>query len=162
LVAAAVVLVVASAALAPSADGARQDDAASPGASTPVTIVGEAGMPEWTFTVLAYQDPYAGSVRSPDEQQPGVRYIGAEVVFDNASNQPLNVVSTDIRVRTSDGTEYPAGGMTGAEPKLNSQNVPPGEQARGWVWFVVPEDVEIVEIYFAAPRPRLQVPLANL
>jgi hypothetical protein len=124
-------------------------------------MVGQAEMPRWVFTVLVWQDPYAGELTRPAEPEPGVRYIGAEVRIENQSDQPMEFASTDVRLRDEQGVEYPSSSaVVGAEPKLTGQNLPDGERTRGWVWFSVPENTVITEMRFQAPQPllRVQVP----
>ena len=123
-------------------------------------MVGQAEMPRWIFTVLILQDPYAGVLTRPAELEPGMRYIGAEVLIQNQSDQPLEFAASDVRLRDEQGVEYPSSAaVVGAEPKLSGQNLPDGERTRGWVWFAVPENVVLTEMRFIAPPPQLRVPL---
>ena len=137
-------------------------DAGTPATSNPpVEMIGRAEMPRWTFTVVSYQDPYAQErVTRPEQPEPGTRYVAAEVVIDNASDQPLEFSTSDIRLRDEGGVEYQAStSVVGAEPRLTAQNLPGGERTRGTVWFVVPEGVQITELRFTAPPPQLRVAL---
>jgi hypothetical protein len=91
-----------------------------------------------------------------------MRYIGAEVVIENQSDQPLEFTATDVRLRDEQGVEYAVNsGVVGAEPKLVSQNLPDGERTRGWVWFAVPQDAAITELRFAPAPPQLRVQLPS-
>ncbi|MEA2512797.1 MAG: hypothetical protein QOF33_4245 [Thermomicrobiales bacterium] len=123
--------------------------------------IGQAETPPWTFTVLQFQDPYSGRITQPRDQQPGTRYVGAEVRIANGSDQPLDFSNADVLLRDADGVSYAGGRVVGSEPKLVSQNLPDGERTRGWVWFAVPEDVTIVEIRFVGPSPVFTVSLAE-
>jgi hypothetical protein len=132
--------------------------------ATPVTttdeLVGQAEMPHWVFSVLAFQDPYEGVLTRPTEPEPGMRYIAAEVRIENQSDQPLEFAASDIRLRDEQGTEYASSSaVVGAEPKLTGQNLPDGERTRGWVWFSVPEDAVVTELRMIAPSPQLRVQL---
>jgi len=139
---------------------AQEGQSATPSAAP--EIVGQAEMPQWVFTVQVFQDPYAGVLTRPAEPEPGMRYIGAEVVIENQSDQPLEFVATDVRLRDEQGVEYPVNStIVGAEPKLVSQNLPDGERTRGWVWFAVPQDSAITELRFAPAPPQLRVLLPN-
>jgi uncharacterized protein DUF4352 len=123
-------------------------------------MVGQAEMPRWVFTVLVWQDPYAGELTRPAEPEPGVRYIGAEVLIENQSDQPMEFAPTDVRLRDEQGVEYPSSSaVVGAEPKLTGQNLPDGERTRGWVWFSVPENTNVTEMRFLAPQPLLRIQL---
>jgi hypothetical protein len=132
--------------------------------STPVAttseMVGQAEMPRWIFTVVVFQDPYAGELTRPTEPEPGMRYIAAEVRIENQSDQPLEFAASDVRLRDEQGSEYASSSaVVGAEPKLTGQNLPDGERTRGWVWFSVPDNAVITELRFIAPPPQLRVQL---
>ena len=125
-------------------------------------LVGQAEMPHWVFTVQVFQDPYAGILTRPAEPEPGIRYIAAEVVIENQSDQPLDFTASDVRIRDEQGIEYVANSaVIGEEPKLVSQNLPDGERTRGWVWFTVPEGTAITEVRFVPAPPQLRVRLPN-
>ena len=136
---------------------------AQPGTPSPApALVGQAEMPQWVFTVQVFQDPYAGVLTRPAEPEPGMRYVAAEVVIENRSDQPLDFAASDVRLRDEQGVEYAVnGGVVGTEPKLVSQNLPDGERTRGWVWFSVPEGTVITELRFVPAPPQLRVLLPN-
>jgi hypothetical protein len=139
---------------------AQEAQTATPSAAA--EFVGQAEMPRWVFTVQIFQDPYAGVLTRPAEPEPGMRYIAAEVVIKNQSDQPLEFAATDVRLRDEQGVEYAvSSGVVGEEPKLVSQNLPDGERTRGWVWFAVPQDVAITEVRFVPPPPQLRVQLPS-
>lgn len=139
---------------------AQEAQTATPSAAT--EMVGQAEMPQWIFTVQVFQDPYAGELTRPAEPDPAMRYIGAEVVIENHSDQPLEFTTTDVSLRDEQGIEYPVNGsVVGAEPKLVSQNLPDGERTRGWAWFAVSKDAAITELRFAPAPPQLRVPLPS-
>lgn len=143
--------------------GAGQDGG-TPAAPEPSEVVGQAETPSWIFTVLTYQDPYGGEVSRPEQPEPGTRYVAAEVEIDNASDQPLEFASSDVRLRDEQGVEYAANSaVIGAEPRLTGQNLPGGERARGTVWFVLPEGARVTEVRLVAPPPqlRVRVPTSN-
>lgn len=136
-------------------DVAAQDDATPRAAST--EMVGQIEAPRWIFTVYSLEDPYAGKLTRPEEPVPGFRYISALVEINNASDQPLEFATSDVRLRDEQGVEYPAGAVSGREPKLQSQNLPGGEKTRGAVWFGVPEDIVTRDLTLVAPAPQLRV-----
>jgi hypothetical protein len=136
---------------------------ATPGAATPVTsdveAVGEATMPDWRLVVLDVVDPYGGTLTKPDGIPANTRVIALQVILENASDQPLEFMVTDFRLRDIDGQEYRAGDYLGTEPRVVSQNLPDGERTRGWVWFGIPESAQAASMVFIAPPPILRVPL---
>lgn len=142
---------------------------ATPGASpvaspiVPATPIARIDSPGWVLNLLAFQDPYPGAVRapaSPFPNMPAIRYVAIEVLFENVSDQVLDVRTTDIRVHDAEGFEYaPAPGVSGAETKLQSQSVSPGDRARGWVWFTVPATAVLLEIRVDAPQVELRLPI---
>jgi hypothetical protein len=122
--------------------------------------IGRAEAPAWTFAVFAVQDPYLGEILQPQTAPTGTRYVSAEVQIDNASDQPLNFNPVEIRLRDAAGTEYRGGSAVGTEAYLSVRNLNGGERSHGWVWFTVPENVEIVEIAYYGPQPVFSVVLA--
>jgi hypothetical protein len=133
-------------------------EAAAQGA-TPPPAIGRADAPAWTFTVTQYVDPYQGNITRPKTPPQGARIIGAEVIIENGSDQPMSYTTRDIHLRSLDGVEYSAGEVAGEEPGLVSQDLPDGERARGWVWFAVPKADEFKEIRFIGPQPIFRVPV---
>jgi hypothetical protein len=123
------------------------------------TLVGEALTPSWRFAISIFEDPYRGLITTPSSSPPGTRFIGAEVIITNDSEQPLEFRSTDIRLADSRGYLYRAGVVIGAEPRLVSQNLPNHERTRGWVWFETPSDAQPTEIAFDGPSPSFRVAL---
>ena len=138
-----------------------QTDATPTAAQGVEAVIGEASVPAWRFAVTLFEDPYRGTVDRPTEPPPNSRYIGAEVVIMNDSDQPLEFRTTNIRLRDLRGFQYAAGDVTGTEPRLVSQNLPDAERSRGWVWFVVPSDAEPSELTFEGPPPVLRVGLTE-
>src|SRR5215212_11147688 len=57
--------------------------------STPTSAIGSAQSPNWTFTVAQYADPYQGTLTRPKTPPKGMRIVGAEVIIENGSDQPL-------------------------------------------------------------------------
>ena len=139
------------------ARGAAQD--VTPEVGDQAGQVGQVETPRWIFTVLTLEDPYTGEITRPDEPVAGMRYLAALVAIDNASDQPLEFSSSDIKLRDEQGVEYPAGSVSGREPRLASQNLPGGFRTQGSVWFALPEDAVAVELKLNAPSPQLRVPL---
>ena len=126
--------------------------------------------PNWSFAALQAQDPYAGSVESGAPQVTAdagatpiaaARVVGFEVEVDNSSDQPLDFSPSDVRLRLADGVEYRGGVTIGAEPRISSRMLNPGERSRGWVWFAVPGDAELLELVYVAPPPELRIQLES-
>jgi hypothetical protein len=134
--------------------------AAAQDAATPVAgELGRAGMPAWFFAIVAYQDPYPGVVQQPEEPPPGTRYVAAEVVIDNAADQPLAFSPGDVTVRSADGLAYRGGSAYGAEPFIGPRNLNGGERSRGWIWFVVAADATLVEMAYVPEPPQMRLPI---
>ncbi len=129
--------------------------------ATPTAPIGSADAPAWTFTVTIFKDPYEGTISRPKTPPEGARIVGAEVIIENGSDQPMSYTTRDIHLRSIDGVEYSAGEVDGEEPGLVSQDLPDGERARGWVWFAVPEADELKEIRFLGPQPVFRVALPS-
>jgi hypothetical protein len=119
----------------------------------------EARMPDWRFSVVAIQDPYQGTITRPETTPAGLRILAAQIILTNQSEQPMEFLVSDIRLRDIDGVEYRAGEYIGEEPRIVSQNLPDGERTRGWVWFPLPEEAEPSTIIFVPPAPVMRVPL---
>jgi len=129
--------------------------------ATPTAPIGVSEAPAWTFSLTIFQDPYTGEISRPKTLPDGTRVVGAEVIIENSSDQPMSYTTRDIHLRSIDGVEYSAGEVDGAEPGLVSQDLPDGERARGWVWFAIPESDELKEIRFLGPQPVFRVPLPS-
>jgi Domain of unknown function (DUF4352) len=127
--------------------------------ATPTPPIGSAQAPNWTFTVSQYVDPYQGELTRPKTPPENVRIVGAEIIIENGSDQPMSYTIRDIHLRSIEGVEYTAGEIAGEEPALVGQDLPDGERTRGWVWFGVPETDEIKEIRLIAPQPIFRVPV---
>lgn len=124
--------------------------------------------PEWTFAIHQFEDPYEGEMR--EDPIAGARVVGAEIEITNASSQSLTVYLNNIRLRTDVNTTYPGGIVVGApapDPpgdrltsRLVEGVVEPGEAARGWVWWEVPEGETLVEVvFYPSPPPPSIIPL---
>lgn len=131
--------------------------------AAPATPLATFESPGWVLGLLSYQDPYTGAVRapaSPFPDMPATRFVAVEVLFENVSGQTLELRPTGIRLHDMDGFEYaPGTGVSGTEPKLQSQSVSPGDRARGWLWFTVPAAAILVEFRFDAPEVELRLPI---
>jgi hypothetical protein len=125
---------------------------ATPGAVT-------APAPDWTFVVHGMLDPYAGTLTTPPEPAPGMRYVGFDVEVVNDSDQPLSFAGTGVYLRDEEGFSYRSGTVGGREPALSGRTIPAGERARGWVWFEVPADATLTEILLVPAAPELRVGL---
>lgn len=141
-------------AMAPAVVAARQ--------STPaVEGPGRVEAPAWAFVVHQVQPAYAGSMQAPASPPPGTRFAAAEVEIVNGSEQSLDFTPVDIRLRDGAGVEYRGGSAIGAEPMINPRNLNPGELSRGWVWFILPENVDPIEIAYVAPGPQFRLDLSR-
>lgn len=148
----------ASVALAQGSQGSEGSDGATPEPDGD-DVVGRATAPAWSVSVLTLQDPYPGQIQAPESPPARVRFIAAEVVIDNASDQALDFTPADIRLVDSTGVEYRGGAAAGTEPFLGVRNLNGGDRSRGWVWFMVPETAEIAELIYVAPAPLFRIPL---
>ena len=124
--------------------------------------VGQATMPAWIITVSQLQDPYQGEIQAPPpaEQPAGTRFVAAEIVVENDSDQPLGFTPVDLRLVDAAGTEYRGGLAAGTEPFLAVRNMNGGDRIRGWVWFILPEAAELAELLYVAPAPVLRIAIA--
>jgi hypothetical protein len=127
--------------------------------ATPTAAIGTAQAPKWIFTVSQYVDPYKSELTRPKTPPENVRIVGAEIIIENGSDQPMSYTVRDIYLRTIEGVDYPSGQIAGQEPALVGQDLPDGERARGWVWFGIPESDEVKEIRLIAPQPVFRVPV---
>ena len=134
---------------------ALQDDEDEP--ETGRTL--EATMPSWTLVVHTVQNPYAGTLVSPAEPNPDMRYIGIDVEVRNDSDRPLSVSVSNFRLLSADGTDYPAGGAAGSDPRLFDVNMMPTERVRGWIYCVVPNETVLSNLVYIPPAPQILVPL---
>ena len=117
--------------------------------------------PAWIFVLHQIEDPYPGEIQAPPDPPPGTRYVGVEVEIINDSAQALNVTPLDVRLRDASGIEYRGGSAIGTEPSINPRSLNPGELSRGWTWFIVPQEVEPVEVVYVGPPPQFRVPLTT-
>jgi hypothetical protein len=135
-------------------------------APTPVTPVATIDALQWKITILSFQDPYIAELRtpaSPVPNMPSLRYIGAELLFENTSEEPLGIRTSAFHVHDADGFDYaPAAGVSSPQPKLQSQTVQGGERARGWLFFAVPSGAELTELRMDEPAAEMKVPLQGI
>ncbi|MEA2583094.1 MAG: hypothetical protein QOF33_1179 [Thermomicrobiales bacterium] len=141
----------------PSLAQDNPDATATAGTGQTGSVVGQSAMPDWSFVVRDYVDPYEAKLQFPEGIASDKRVIQAEVVIINASDQPLSFKTSDVHLLDVEGVEYAAGSAGGFEPKLVSQDLPDGERTRGSVWFVVPQSAEITQVKFFAPASQLRV-----
>lgn len=141
----------------------RAQGSATPGA-TPGSdeAIARVSPPDWSFTVYAFRDPYDLPEGSTLVVPPDTHYVAAEVEIDNASDQPLAFGTGQVRLRATGGGEYLPGRAAGPEPTINARLLSPGEQARGWVWFNVPDGAELTELVYIAQNPEFSLPLSDL
>lgn len=149
------------AAAVPAVDGGTMARAAWQEA-TPSAGSAEAGMPDWRFVVVAYEDPYSKEMLQPQEPEQGKRYIGVEVEVRNDSDRPLAVSPGQVRLRDANAIDFTNGGMVGSDPRLYDVNMLPGERVRGWVWFGVAEDVQPAHLVYVPAAPQLLVDVTTI
>ncbi len=146
----------------PAADATAMPTASARERGGPLAV---AAPPSWTFGVYRFEDPYAGDIQQPEI--PGTRVVGAEVEVINRSNQSLTLYLNNLRLRTGNDVTHPAGiiignpeGQNRLTPKLVERVVEAGDSVRGWVWWRVPADAELLEVdFFPAPPPPSIIPL---
>lgn len=132
-----------------------------PALATPEADAGErsAGAPNWQFVAQTFQDPYNGQIQAPPQPPAGTRFVAAEVEVINDSDQSLDFTPLDIRLRSDSSVEFRGGSAIGTEPTINPRNLNPGERSRGWVWFIVPEEIAVTELVYVGPPPQFRIPL---
>ncbi len=82
---------------------------------------------------------------APDE---GMRYIAIDVEIKNLSEE-IQKCDKWYNYALRDADNYMYGNIYGGipkEPRLNSGDIISGDTVRGWITFVLPVDVEIIEI----------------
>ena len=109
----------------------RQDDGSADEDQSAGEPVGEAVAPAWTVTVTVLQDPYPGQIQAPENPPAGVRFVAAELVIDNTSDQALAFTPVDVRLVDATGVEYRGGAAAGMEPFLGVRNLNGGDRSRG-------------------------------
>jgi hypothetical protein len=150
------VIAAAIAGVAPLPAAARQGDA------TPANAVAtRVAAPAWVFELHAVRDPYAGAMQVPAAVPAGSRAVAIDVEIGNDADQALDFTPLDVRLRDAAGVEYRGGAAIGTEPTINPRNLNPGERSRGWVWYLLPETAELVEVVYVAPPPQLRVSLTG-
>lgn len=133
--------------LAATAAMARQD---SPPSGVVVPI------PPVTMTVLQVQDPYLGTIETPKERDPAMRYIGVELEI-SAGDYPLAFDAINFRLRDTENIEYLGGKAIGSEPRITRKVIKPGETVRGWVWFAVPVNATIAQFAYLPSQLELRM-----
>ena len=125
--------------------------------------------PNWSFAVYQVLDPYRGVVEQQPQADPYLRegtptaiprrVVAFEVEIDNAWDQALDFSPSALRLRETSGLECRGGLTLGLEPRINARVLNPGERARGWVWFTVPESAELIHLAYVASPPEFRVAL---
>ena len=128
---------------------------------TPAPELDAVGSPAWFFQVHAVQDPYAGTMQAPAETPPGMKFVAVDVEIINDADQGLNFTPVEVRLRDAAGVDYRGGSAIGTEPMISPRNLNPGERSRGWVWFILPVEIEPVEVVYVAPSPQYRVALES-
>lgn len=125
--------------IATSVSPTGTQSAASPAAVAPASLpkVGQTAKTQnYTLTLQAVEDP--ATVSSDIAPQPGMRRVAVEVTITNTSTQPVAYNPLYAKVKLADNTEANVS-FLGKEPSLKSGNLGPGESARGWLTFEVPQ-----------------------
>lgn len=141
----------------------RSQGSATPDATPPSDEpIARLAPPDWSFIVYTIADPYKLPETSTLVVPPDTHFVGAEVEIDNASDQPLSFALAQVRLRAADGLEFVPGVAAGPETTIKARVLPPGERARGWLWFNVPDDAELTELVYLAPSPEFSLPLSDV
>jgi hypothetical protein len=108
--------------------------------------------------VIDGYDEFAPSV----ELNPGWKFVGVTVSIENVSADPIEPVADSIFLTTSDGIFWAqdpslvrSDDAVDEVPDLTSDPIAPGESVTGFVGFGVPEDVEIVNVFYLPDSVRL-------
>jgi hypothetical protein len=134
--------------------------------TTPVTPVATIEALQWTLSILSFQDPYTGEIRtpaSPVPNMPALRFIAVQLLFENTSEEPLSLRTSAFHLHDVDGFDYStASGVSSPLQKFQSQTVQGGERARGWLFFAVPTGAELTELRMDEPAAEMKVPLQGI
>jgi hypothetical protein len=82
-------------------------------------------------------EPRYKEVTAPPPTQ---KFVGVEVVMENASGAPHAYYSTTFRVKDDKDRAYAAGGLGVGDPPLEYGTIVTGEKVRGHLAFVVPKE----------------------
>ena len=134
---------------------------------TPITPVATIEALQWRISILSFQDPYTGELRtpaSPVPNMPALRYVAVQLLFENTSEEPLGIRTSAFHLHDADGFDYPtASGVNSSTLlKFQSQTVQGGERARGWLFFSVPTGAELTELRMDEPTAEMKVPLQGI
>lgn len=91
----------------------------------------------YSLTVQVVEDPAApGILYTP---QPGMRLVAVEIVVGNVSGEPQTVNVLNSYLVDGDGFVYQAD-IGAIDDQIELVDIGPGERARGWVPFTIPEN----------------------
>jgi hypothetical protein len=84
-----------------------------------------------------------GRFFGPDE---GNRWVAVDVSVQNVSNKMGDYNALDFKVKTTANHEALSTTFTDQEPQLVAGDLDPGETARGWLTFEIPEDEDLATL----------------
>ena len=110
------------------------------------------------ITVAEIADPFAEfDPASPPEA--GSRYVLLTVAFENTGGQPLEADPNDLLLRGVNGSLWTPTTVPRPDdvaiPELQNQQMAPGNRVSGVVGFVVPEEVELDQVFYQPESGRL-------
>jgi hypothetical protein len=127
----------------------------------PVTLYTQDYEEEAIFTTEDVVDGY--DQFAPDvELNPGWKFVGVTVTIENVSEDPIEPVADSLFLTTSDGVFWAqdpslvrSDEAIEEVPDLTSDPIEPGDSVTGFAGFGVPEDVEIVNVFYLPDSIRL-------
>jgi hypothetical protein len=127
----------------------------------PVTLYTEDYEEEAVFTTEDVVDEY--DEFAPDvDLNPGWKFVGVTVTIENVSADPIEPVADSLFLTTSDGVFWAQDPSLVRSDEaieevadLTSDPIEPGDSVTGFAGFGVPEDVEIVNVFYLPDSVRL-------
>jgi hypothetical protein len=118
---------------------------------TPVPYVGADGSPLGTVTVTEVLEPFTG-FREGYGPDTGAKFVVVNVKFEGSEEggfeaSPYNLLTHDTagnlwqRASVTVPDDYPV-------PELTTQQVGPGSSISGWVGFIMPDDVQVDDVFY--------------
>lgn len=106
-----------------------------------INVAGKLGVPvplsAATVTVMSTDSNYKSSNEFL-QPSPGNRFVAVEVLYENTGTDKLTVSPSDWKLTDSSGFNYQQN-YSGKSPELNSGDLVPGDKARGFITYEVPQ-----------------------
>jgi len=122
-----------------SATSAATTSAAFPTGKVGSTLVAANGI---AITLNEYRDSIPGN--KSYQPKAGNRYVGVDVTIENRGSQAQSFNEYYGTVRDTEGHQFNTGfGNVAPGPALNSGKNSPGDKARGWITFEIPNSAKV-------------------